>query len=310
MPPPKNEEDLDDLDDVLEEFNAPPPRPSAPAPTAQTASNASVSTTPVSRLESSTSANLSDDAISEDFARQFAKEMEAMLLGGADSSETSRPAETEEAKKFREAWEKMLIDELEADPNQQQKDTPGKDKQKEEPVGDDTFQKAILQAMEKMQTSDEALKADEKNTSGDDTLEKLLSTLGDLNLDDAEGGEGLDSMLESMMSQLMSKEILYDPLKELDTKYPEYLEKNGPTLDAAERERCVQQSKRVQKIVAIFEKPSYSEDDTTTSSEILRLMNEMQGFGSPPNEIMGDMPPGFELGQDGLPKMPDGCIIS
>ncbi|KIJ48634.1 hypothetical protein M422DRAFT_247488 [Sphaerobolus stellatus SS14] len=170
-----------------------------------------------------------------------------MLLGGADSAEVSGPAEIEEAKKFRETWTKMLIDELEVD---QQKDTHGKDKQKEVLVGDDTFQKAILQAMEKMQTSDEALKVHEKNTAGDDTLEKLLSTLGDLNLDDAEGEEGLDSMLESMMSQLMSKEILYDPLKELDTKYPEYLEEHGPTLDAAEQ------------------KPSYFEYDTTTSSEI------------------------------------------
>jgi hypothetical protein len=43
--------------------------------------------------------------------------------------------------------------------------------------------------------------------------------MGDLNLgDNAEGGEGLQSMMEGMMAQLMSKDILYDPLKELDTK--------------------------------------------------------------------------------------------
>jgi peroxin-19 len=33
-----------------------------------------------------------------------------------------------------------------------------------------------------------------------------------------EDGENIGSLLESMMSQLMSKDILYEPLKELDTK--------------------------------------------------------------------------------------------
>lgn len=37
--------------------------------------------------------------------------------------------------------------------------------------------------------------------------------------------------------------------------------------------------------------------------------NQMQSYGSPPSEIMGPMPPGFELGEDGMPKIPDGCII-
>jgi peroxin-19 len=52
-----------------------------------------------------------------------------------------------------------------------------------------------------------------------ESLDGLLSSLGDLKLDeDAEGGENIESMLETMMSQLMSKDILYEPLKELDTK--------------------------------------------------------------------------------------------
>lgn len=61
------------------------------------------------------------------------------------------------------------------------------------------------------------LKADSKTAK--DSLEGLLSSLGDLKLGEEGGEEGeIGSMLETMMSQLMSKDILYEPLKELDTK--------------------------------------------------------------------------------------------
>ena len=49
-----------------------------------------------------------------------------------------------------------------------------------------------------------------------ESIEALLQSLGDLGL--GEGGEDeaeLAGFLESMMGQLMSKEVLYEPLKEL-----------------------------------------------------------------------------------------------
>lgn len=51
--------------------------------------------------------------------------------------------------------------------------------------------------------------------TGGDPLDALLSQLG-------EGGEEteeqIQGLLESMMSQLMSKDVLYEPLKELHDK--------------------------------------------------------------------------------------------
>ena len=35
----------------------------------------------------------------------------------------------------------------------------------------------------------------------------------------------------------------------------------------------------------------------------------MQTYGAPPTEIMGPLPPGTELAEDGLPKLPEGCVI-
>ncbi|KAF8528455.1 Pex19 protein [Hysterangium stoloniferum] len=281
----------------------------------------------------------------DEFAKQFAAEMEAMMrtLGNGnvpDASTSSAsnpiptiPTETEESKALVEAWERMIIQDLEGggkgntltpDPSDISK---GKERQPTSSSSapssssaanptpatapDDAFQKAIRQAMEKIQDSDDALKADPQGGSaGQESLANLLSSLGELNMGgEGEDGEGLESMLESMMSELMSKEILYEPLKELDSKYPEYLATHGASLSPDELTRYTSQKERVSQLIAIFETPSYSDENAEQAVEVLRLMNEMQSYGSPPTEIMGPMPAGFELGADGLPKVPEGCII-
>ena len=35
----------------------------------------------------------------------------------------------------------------------------------------------------------------------------------------------------------------------------------------------------------------------------------MQEQGAPPTEIMGELPPGVEVGPDGAPNMPEGCVV-
>lgn len=46
-----------------------------------------------------------------------------------------------------------------------------------------------------------------------------MSQLGDMgDLGDLGDGEDVQGLLENMMSQLLSKELLYEPLKELDEK--------------------------------------------------------------------------------------------
>lgn len=50
--------------------------------------------------------------------------------------------------------------------------------------------------------------------AGGDPLEALLSQLGD----GEESEEQIQGLLESMMAQLMSKDVLYEPLKELGDK--------------------------------------------------------------------------------------------
>ena len=82
----------------------------------------------------------------------------------------------------------------------------------------------------------------------------------------------------------------------------------------------------VSQIIVIFEAEDYSEENPLTSLKVMSLMNEvllsllpmleilnhaeqMQEYGAPPAEIMGELPPGMALGQDGLPQLPEECSL-
>jgi len=113
-----------------------------------------------------------------------------------------------------------------------------------------------------------------------------------------------------MMNSLMSKEVLYEPLKELGDKFPEYVNTHSDTLSPEDKTRYENQMDRIKKILTVFESPGYSDDDKEKRAEVVELMSEMQSFGSPPTEIMGDLPPGLNIGPDGMPALPEGCVIS
>lgn len=95
-----------------------------------------------------------------------------------------------------------------------------------------------------------------------------------------------------MMRQLMCKEVLYEPLKELHEKvytrsfigqawltfrqFPSYLADHNDALTAEDKERYSGQIDRVSKIVEIFENPSYTDDNAELSARVVTLMNEVR----------------------------------
>jgi len=99
-------------------------------------------------------------------------------------------------------------------------------------------------------------------------------------------------------------------------KFPGYLEKPPAPLSAEDRQKYEKQNECVTKIIAIFDKKDY--DDEKDNKQIVDLMSEvrdstciehvltsqMQSYGTPPAEIMGPLPPGFD------PASEDGCNIA
>ncbi|CCM05295.1 uncharacterized protein FIBRA_07509 [Fibroporia radiculosa] len=335
--PPKarvdEDEDLDDLDDVLEQFSAAPTKSRTPV-TAPAASSSV--TSPPAPYSASKPASAQPQPgllgldLSEDFARELTLGMESLMreiagdagldadatkgLGGA-GVQTEEEKQQEEA--FKAAWEKMLVESMNGalEPDDLLAGAASKGEGREsggqpgatDAAGEtDAFQASIKKAMEKLKESDSNMQTDAQDPI-EALMAQLTDGLGDLS---GESDEDLQKFLEGMMSQLMSKEVLYEPLKELHTKFPEYLKDSAATLSADDKKRYEAQYALSEQIVAIFDDPAYSDDDPQKSSQVVALVTEMQSHGSPPPDIMGSLPPGLEFGADGSPKLPEGCTIT
>ena len=108
-----------------------------------------------------------------------------------------------------------------------------------------------------------------------------------------------DSVMNTMMKQLLSKEIMYEPIKEITEKYPSWLAENERKLPKEEYEKYGKQFQYMQKIVAVFE----TEPDNF--ERLTMLLMEMQAYGQPPSDIIKELAPGLQFSPDGMPLMPN-----
>jgi len=153
----------------------------------------------------------------------------------------------------------------------------------------------------------------------DKTLEEITKALEsgempdfkDLNLDNFEGlnEEALEKLVEefekkpemqdmmtSMMSQLVSKDMLYEPMKEISLKYPEWLATNKDKVSKEEYTRYCKHSECVKKICKVYE------DEPNNTDKVVHLMQELQELGQPPLDMIKALAPDLELTEEGLPS--------
>lgn len=138
--------------------------------------------------------------------------------------------EKEQERVFKEAWNKIMGDE-EPSTSASTSTPPASAAQSSQKGPEGSFQDRIKQTMDKMKEGQSSLKVrspyksdastssfEQSSDGGDDPdMEALLSSLNNMG-GDGEAEDGLQGLLETMMSQLMSKEVLYEPLKEMHEK--------------------------------------------------------------------------------------------
>ncbi|KAK7497144.1 hypothetical protein BaRGS_00011674 [Batillaria attramentaria] len=137
---------------------------------------------------------------------------------------------------------------------------------------------------------------------GEDELSQAFSAMS------GEGqGDDFMPMMQGLMQTLLSKEILYPSLKEISAKYPAYLSENESQLEAGEQERYRKQYELMTSICVVFEEEE-PEDTPEVKNQrfekLMDLMQQMQELGQPPKDIVGEMAPGLEFDQNGMPKLP------
>lgn len=286
---------LDDLDDLLDDFDedatlvsAPPPQPSGADTTLRQEPAASTTT------DKSTLPTLAPD----DFAKQLQSGMED-LMRELDTS----PAARADFEQLMAQMNAATLDPSAASraatssyPNNPAKHAaassaaPAAPSSIKAPKNFAESVEANLQRMKESsesQVKQEGLSSSTTTTTDEDAFMAEMMRQFQESAGGGEGGGGADftQMLEGMMSQLMSKEILYEPLLELHQKYPVWLREH-PKDEKIETYRA--QARLVAQIIEKFEDSEYRDEDSAKKEEVMTLMSEMQNLGSPPPEIMSE----------------------
>ncbi|KAL8184902.1 UNVERIFIED_CONTAM: Peroxisome chaperone and import receptor [Gekko kuhli] len=134
--------------------------------------------------------------------------------------------------------------------------------------------------------------------------EELARTMEGLGLED--GGEGDGSLLplmQSIMQNLLSKDVLYPSLKEITEKYPEWLHIHRDSLPKEQYDKYREQHSIMGKICEQFEAERPTDSDTEQKARfelVLDLMQQLQDLGHPPKELAGESPPGLNFDLEGL----------
>lgn len=209
--------------------------------------------------------------------------------------------EGEMASQAKEEWEKAMAELAHEEPELLQhfhklSEAAGK-------VGSDVASQQEFTSCLKDTLSGLAKNADNLQSAGlagDD----LVKTLEGLGLEEGSEGGGEDGnilpIMQSIMQNLLSKEVLYPSLKEITGKYPEWLDSNRQTLPPDQYQRYEQQAKIMGEICSQFEREGTGADGENSFESILDLMQQLQDLGQPPKELAGEAPPGLNLDLDAL----------
>ncbi|CZR59653.1 related to PEX19 protein [Phialocephala subalpina] len=280
--PDPDEDDLDDLDDMLDEFS-----PSKPESTPSKAPSGPGRPEPQAPIADFLPEGLSD----EEFAKQFQAGM-AELMG---EIETTPDMQAQLETMLKELGGAAALGEAAGlGPTPVPSSSKDKETAKAGPSAganptEESFQETIKKTMERMQTSGDQATAAAASENSDDILAEMMKAMQSGALDGEGGEEEFSKMLLGMMEQLTNKEILYEPMKELDDKFPDWMEKNKGKVEAADWKRYQEQQIYVREIVKRFETKTYKDENAADREYIVERMQKMQAAGSPPPDLVGDM---------------------
>lgn len=134
----------------------------------------------------------------------------------------------------------------------------------------------------------------------DEMQREWEETMKKANFGSAGNGEegAMDHVVDGMMKQLLSKEFMYEPMKDITEKFPKWLADNKTKLKVEDYEKYGKQYQYFQRIVDLYE------NDPENIDRLTELMNQLQEYGQPPADIIQELAPDLELDDDGMPKIP------
>ncbi|KAL4991373.1 Pex19 protein family-domain-containing protein [Aspergillus falconensis] len=296
-----DESDFDELDEVLDDFK---PKPQADTPAPQPPKGPAPAPGP-------------EDLDEFAFMSQLEKDMAKMMGQAAQQSGVSDPAGFEDTiNQGADAFTKQLeesgiapgdfIKQLLADVMAEEEGEKGQSSASastgasagaapetggsEAGAGPESFNDAIQRTINRMKESGDKATAAASEDNADDLIAQLLKAM-EAGGDGSGGDEGdLTKIFMGMMEQLSNKDMLYEPMKELDTKFGPWIEENKGKgkVPEADMERYEKQAQLVGEIVRKFEEPGYTDEDANCREYVWEKMQAMQAAGNPPDELVAN----------------------
>ncbi|KAL3236479.1 Pex19p [Nakaseomyces bracarensis] len=268
--------DYDDLDELLDED---PGKLEATVDVAKEAKSNDKSETV--KEEGATGAlNKEDPAVKEmieDLQKEFANLMK------------SNDGENAEDKEAAENYRKLL--EILEEAGQVPAETTTEqlenlNKTKENPGG---FKDVISSTLDRLKENgnkvDSKLEEEKKQrTSGSGNPDEVLSQLLNELVNDSgslpEEGE-MDNAILSILNQMSSKEVLYQPMKEMQAEFSTWLEENKDVPQHKDKiDTYRQQYTLIGELITIYEKPEYNNDKDR--EEVTTLLDKLEQLGDSP----------------------------
>jgi peroxin-19 len=129
--------------------------------------------------------------------------------------------------------------------------------------------------MERMQESGEQASAAAASSDGDDILAQMLKEMESGGFGGDGNEEDFSKILMGMMEQLTNKEILYEPMKELNDKFPQWMADNRENVPKDDLKRYEEQHTLVKEITARFERDGYSDSNAQDREYIVERMQKV-----------------------------------
>jgi peroxin-19 len=139
----------------------------------------------------------------------------------------------------------------------------------------ESFEDTIKRTMERMQASGDQATAAAAADDTDDFLAEMIKQMQAGAMDGEGSEEDFSKMLLGMMEQLTNKEILYEPMKELDDKFPAWMEANKAKVSKEDLKRYEEQQTVVAEIVKKFEEKTYTDENVKDREYIVERMQKV-----------------------------------
>ncbi|XP_037069616.1 peroxisomal biogenesis factor 19-like [Pollicipes pollicipes] len=152
--------------------------------------------------------------------------------------------------------------------------------------------------------------SDAEKMGGEPDMAELLRTFGGGGSGAAPDAASLDAfmpLMQTVMSSILSKDVLYPSLKDVSDRYPAWLAEHGPALAEPERQRYQRQHQLMLDVCAVFEEEAAgAEAERARQERVFQLMQQMQALGQPPKELVGESDLGIQFDSEGNPRLPAG----